>query len=297
MSNKREQESVIFTRYLYIKEEVETSLLLSILDKKKDEAFFWGYELYYSGYQVEVLALLSQIYHDFYARLNPNLGKFLNECVVNWDEHRNRDHIIGIIILNMVSRKYSLHNFTNRNNYLLDNAIRYSVCNTSPEYTSPNYTLSEYDAIDKKVFIVLNASEISSYRNKSENDILPNALLKTVCKYTPASRIQVSSKNIDNNIKDIYYYHWVYYASFSPIWIERIREFGGVPNNETRKIDFPDDESSDKFYELYDYEPDEQPMSVQNKNIPIQESTPLTWYTFIQKYDTAPTQSFYSICK
>ena len=59
-----------FTRYLYPKELVMQSLFLSILDKKTDEALFWGYELYYSGFDNIVYEYLFQIYHIIYSYVN-----------------------------------------------------------------------------------------------------------------------------------------------------------------------------------------------------------------------------------
>ena len=37
--------NLVFTRYLYLKDEVKLSLLVSILNKS-DDAIFWAYELY-----------------------------------------------------------------------------------------------------------------------------------------------------------------------------------------------------------------------------------------------------------
>jgi hypothetical protein len=61
----------VFTRYLYIKSEVEVSLLVSILEKKNDAALFWAYELFYSGFANEVIPLLWRVYFEFFATLNP----------------------------------------------------------------------------------------------------------------------------------------------------------------------------------------------------------------------------------
>ena len=49
---------MILTRYLYFKDDVLCSLFFSILNKEKDEALFWAYELYYSGYEEETVEYL-----------------------------------------------------------------------------------------------------------------------------------------------------------------------------------------------------------------------------------------------
>ena len=51
---------LIFTRYLYVKDEVRISLLVSIL-KKSDDALFWAYELYYSGFKNELFELINDM--------------------------------------------------------------------------------------------------------------------------------------------------------------------------------------------------------------------------------------------
>ena len=56
----------VFTRYLYEKDEVKMALLIAILNKT-DDAIFWAYELYYSGFTDELIELLWKIYYDFYA--------------------------------------------------------------------------------------------------------------------------------------------------------------------------------------------------------------------------------------
>ena len=67
---------IIYTRYLYIKDEVRVALLVSILNKS-DDAIFWGYELYYSGFQIELFELIVKIYYDFFATLNPSFEQYL----------------------------------------------------------------------------------------------------------------------------------------------------------------------------------------------------------------------------
>lgn len=67
---------LVFTRYLYLKDEVKIALLLSILNKSND-AIFWAYELYYSGYKNELFAFIWQIYYDFFATQNPTFAAYL----------------------------------------------------------------------------------------------------------------------------------------------------------------------------------------------------------------------------
>ena len=74
--NKLIGSDLVFTRYLYVKDEVRISLLVSILNKS-DDAIFWAYELYYSGFKTELLNLIWKIYYDFFATLNPTFEQYL----------------------------------------------------------------------------------------------------------------------------------------------------------------------------------------------------------------------------
>lgn len=62
------------TRFLYPKDEVELSFMISLLSKEPCETcLFWACELIYSGFDIS--ALIWSIYYDFYAQLNPSLFK------------------------------------------------------------------------------------------------------------------------------------------------------------------------------------------------------------------------------
>ena len=74
---------LVFTRYLYIKEEVRIGLLVSILNKS-DDAIFWGYELYHSGFKHEFFNLIWKIYYDFFATLNPAFEVYLLKKHKEW---------------------------------------------------------------------------------------------------------------------------------------------------------------------------------------------------------------------
>ena len=51
----------VLTRFLYIKDEVLLSLLISILEKDYDQSLFWASELYYSGYEKETMEYIDAI--------------------------------------------------------------------------------------------------------------------------------------------------------------------------------------------------------------------------------------------
>ena len=69
-----------------------------------------------------------------------------------------------------------------------------------------------------------------------------------------------------------YYDDWLYYASFSPLWKNRIEEYDGIIDHKNHKVDFDDTEiyindntRFEEFYNHYNLEPDEQPNFVNFK--------------------------------
>mgnify|MGYP001230448256 CR=1 FL=1 len=74
-------------------------------------------------------------------------------------------------------------------------------------------------------------------------------------------RFNYKHKNIVNN----YFNNWEFMANKSEIWKGRIEEcFGKVDMN---KINFPNSELEEKFYDKYNLEPDEQNLETHNKSI------------------------------
>jgi hypothetical protein len=104
--------SIQFTRYLYIKDEVKISILISLL-KKNREALFWAYEFYYSGFSTELWDYFWTIYYDFYASLNQHFKKFLFEKQQKWNiniansQYAEADKIIAQIINNFHIRPWN----------------------------------------------------------------------------------------------------------------------------------------------------------------------------------------------
>ena len=105
----------VFTRYLYEKEEVKLSLLFSIL-KRKEDAAFWAYELYYSGFKDELTTLFWQIYYDFFATLNPAFNIYLLKQL---KEPIKDDKIVAQLVENFKIRPFNLDVFMLRHHVKL----------------------------------------------------------------------------------------------------------------------------------------------------------------------------------
>jgi hypothetical protein len=105
---KLPNDDLIFTRYLYIKDEVKTALLISILNKS-DDAIFWAYELYYSGYKNELYAFIWQIYYDFFATLNPSFEQYLNKMLKfnKINDKETEDKLVSTIVQDLLIRPFN----------------------------------------------------------------------------------------------------------------------------------------------------------------------------------------------
>ena len=133
---------LVFTQYLYIKEEVRIALLVSILNKSDDD-IFWTYELYHSGFKQELLNLIWKIYYDFFASLNPAYESYLlkkhKELIMVSD--RNQERVVSSIIQDLLFRPYNTDIFMLRNiceNFEVD--ITYHHCSEKITHTDNVYT-------------------------------------------------------------------------------------------------------------------------------------------------------------
>jgi hypothetical protein len=258
-----EKPSIIFTRYLYIKHEVEISLILSVLGKRKDEALFWAYELYYSGFEYDAFELLSILYEDYFQEHDEGerLGTFLNAQCLRWSDDNSSDDTIANIVLNMIRTKY-----------------RFSPKKESRIVVSTEVASYEPTATGSRGFyIVATQEDIAKYKTLTQEGQDPAKILAKVCLFTPIrsqdvelpsrpKKVQYDSDGIA--IRTKYGHHWLYYASLSPVWKFRINLYGGTTNHDKKRIDFSDDESADRFNDQYFYDPEEQNIEIMRRNIP-----------------------------
>lgn len=330
----------IFTRYLYIKEEVAVALLASLLNKDKDQALFWAYELHYSGFTQELLDILWRLYFEFYAVLNPALAVYL--LAKQKENEKTPIMLIAIIINNLIIRKFNLDVFFLKevacnfeadpddlpplsdcfalNNY---EAIAHYIIETEDDkeivdlatayFQGHNINMSKLfkkhsgksvliarimhcymlihnkAAIGKNLYVIVEPADLVIYETISistPRKLLPMAVRYSVDYY---HMLYLFKKERGPMILKQYYNDWLYYASFSPIWIERIEEHSGTINHDTKNITFADETDEDTFNDHYWYEPDEQAKIVQERNIPSIRQT--TWGAFFAKYQGTGTRT------
>jgi hypothetical protein len=333
----------IFTRYLYIYDEVKIGLLTSLLNRK-ESTLFWAFELYYSGFEEELIDFLWKIYYMFYFTLNPGFQEYFSKKLVGGVDPK----LIATIVENLMIRPYNCDVF-----FLLsfgpnsDDALSLTLDNIRPillsktrkniheifqsvledcKFIEEKYKISYLKKwkkttktiiniermrlitvayiihlfslerglpMGKNLYLTIEPEKLVGYEtilydtdertNKRAYNILPLAYVHSIDEDNYLSLFPLERSRVEN-IKDCYWYHWEYYASFSPIWKKRIEKYGGVLNEERKRVVFEDGSYEEEmFYEQYNYEPDEQKIEVQRKsiqNIVIE----MTWTMFYEKH-------------
>jgi hypothetical protein len=346
----------VLTRYLYIKQEVELALLLSLLNKNEESSLFWGYELYYSGFLKELFDLLVKIYYDFYATLNPSFGVYIQKKYNEYIHMKTpiEDRVISMIINNFIIRPFNLdvfmlkkiiqcniysadigdkndfinyiknNKFINISNYIYKSGFNNTQLKQLLEITIDYFNsiminlnklkiLNEWDKnkiIDKKtlllsmimyyysllfklkmgknIYVFVPPEDVVIYETLFADNItktyriLSSTVIYDINESNYLNLFELTRYNV--NFIEAYLNNWLYYASFSPIWSDRIKKYNGTINNELKKIDFNSETlDEDNFYDQYNYEPDEQPTHIQNKSIGVINNNN-TWKDFYYKY-------------
>jgi hypothetical protein len=241
---------ITLTRYLYIKEEVMISLVISILEKNREESLFWAYELYWSGFQEETFEFLMSFYGEMFESLNPRLKKFLQSQVDSWKQDHNKHFTLGTIVRNLAdkSRKFQVDTFVLKVPPIVDSKIK-----------------------DHKFYIELEDKDITQYDTISPvQGELPRLTLGKVCRFSTRKEYNnifgSGHKSLaQKEILDASTMKWDYYASFSPVWKERIEDHNGKIDDVIKRIVFDDEDDQEEFYDRYGYEPDEQCIGILSK--------------------------------
>lgn len=333
-----------FTRYLYGKDEVEISLMTNLLNRNED-AIFWAYELFHSGFVKELTILLWKIYYDFYAVINPTFETYLVTKLKDID--LIDDKLVYTIIKNFMIRRHNidvfiLRNIVNEFDIECDKNIDLICLLDSKDYlTISSFILSleeeqvvevynkvvsyfsklglkidskkairqfEKQTITNRILLLSRVIHYFSVLHKKKMGrnlyihVEPkeciiyetiNSNLTKPYKILPLARIccidsgnYLSLFNLKRDKTDMttaYRENWLYHASFSPLWNEKINDYNGEIFIDKKTVIFNDDEDEEKFREKYDYEPDEQNKDVQDKS--IQEiKCERTWSSFYKEH-------------
>jgi len=333
----------IFTRYLYEKQEVEIALLLALLEKNMEESLFWAYELYYSGFQIELFEYFIRIYYDFYATLNPAFGIYLvikyNEYFIEKKEVLE-DRFISMTIHNFITRPYNVDVFILKqkkiNNISIQSKSLEEILGTNVFEEITNYILkleniteeivekitSTFNNSSRKhldiykkynidcivdlktllLFIVMHSYSFIQNKKMGKNiyvivkEDVSYQTLNVKPSYKTLTSVGLYNinrsaficlfhlKREKENIENAYLNDWLFYASFCPLWSQRMAFYGGKRNKEKKCILFEEEDLEEEFYNHYNLEPEEQSKEIQNKSISKIRYDCNNWSTFIETF-------------
>ena len=237
-------ENYILTRYLYSFVEAKQSLFLCILKHDFEQALYWGYELYFSGFDEEIFDFSCVMVDEFY-RKKVSMKKYINAEKSKWIKNPENHILPGNCIALLCNNTLNIINFVKsffgvnckkEEENIMQNDNKYSM---TDELLKPLFTFQDHNIFPYKVLkMVQKHSPVKHYRD----------LLRTI--------IPINSDEIRDR-------KWLYYASKSPVWYERIIQYKGVINEEDETISFENDDNLEDFYNHWGYEPDEQSKEIQ----------------------------------
>ena len=107
---------MILTRYLYNKNDVFIVLLVSLLEKDKERTLFWAFELYHSGFEIEVFEFILKVYREYYEKYNPKFKRYFLDKYNQWRSIKEymtiieKERILSSLLLNLLFRSYKEKN-------------------------------------------------------------------------------------------------------------------------------------------------------------------------------------------
>ena len=264
------QISLAFTRYLYQMIEVKQSLFIALLDHNPEEALFWTYELYYSGFEEEVYNYVLTIYNTIYKKQNPSLHANFDAKHTKWQDGLSDGTDIGSIVYTLALRPYCLVDFTRK--YLYANIESrgttindtHFIVNLTPEYISQYATHDPHPASDIHRCRVL--ENVGKYSICKEYNRLFNTITHT-------------------DFADAFTQKWLYYASFSPIWENRIILHNGLIDYDAETVTFANEDDEEAFRSTWDYEPDEVSHTVFTRCCGTGNETMISVKDFCERYN------------
>jgi hypothetical protein len=265
------------TRYLYSAVEVRQSLLFAILDGQLDEALFWAFELYYTddfvgGEVIDESAFryVVEIYHTIFQKHNAGIEKWIQTKLHTVD----KAVALGSLVQTLIGRQYSVCDFITT--YLHIKCI--DKASSDPPL--------------KKLCILLRKEDITKYETVCNDD--PRKILKDGCRYAVRQNANAIFQTfVPDNMLELWRNGWLYYAARSPVWLHRIEEFEGAVNDETKTVDFDDEDYdeddttlSERFYLKWNYDPDEQGVEIRDRIIgkSSDDTVQMTVQSFCCKY-------------
>jgi len=232
--------NLLLTRYLYNKSAILFSLQCAIREKDTKQALFWAYELYYSGYQTEIIHLLLSMYN---ATRFPKLYKCLQKKYKEWQTEDNAcPTYLGILVVNLVQTA----RITVEKSPVL--IIMVKDADIRPYKTKPIHPCKPWQYLQK----------CCEYAVKVPTEILGH---QADASYREQNSAQSNAKNFFQSFST--QTQWLYYAYPCPLWKMRLRKYNVKPDHVKKDVEFDTEEAMEDFMAKYGFEPDEQPLAIQ----------------------------------
>ena len=256
---------LILTRYLYSFIDVRQSLFLNILDGNHEEALYWAYELYWSGFTGCTFEHLLETYDMMFIE-DEMIKERMRGEYNKWRLDNSLYENLGTIVINLCFQSYRISKFVDKFFKIKCNDM--SNCRES-----------------SNLYININKKDVEKY-SINYDDEKRYKILRMEYKYnlrTEYSKIfQLTEIDIVERKEELVS-NWEYYAYKCPYWREAIDKYEGVIDN--NKIVFKSDDNHENFYEKYGLEIDEQSLKIIDIALGITVGGQKTMKEFIQKYN------------
>jgi len=234
--------TIVLTRYLYNKPDVLRSLRWAIFSQQTEEALFWAYEIYYSGFEEEIMGFLFELGCDYYVNARPQFKETWRQWAIEWTKTKNID-LLPTMIINLAKRQPSLiDSAATRDTFRFIIRGKHSI-------SGRKYEAAEMEKEVRRPYKMLPAVSLYSIRIR---EIM-------------AETRETHEEYIERT-HNAYLDKWMYYAWQSPIWRARFEEYGAVLHSTEETVVFPDEDKEEEFMEKWNYEPDEQKIEIHNKH-------------------------------
>lgn len=259
------------SRYLYDRYEIKQSLLICILQRDREQALFWVYELYYSGWQESAFMYLILICNKLFYELDW-LPDYMELQYDLWKE-TPYDEIIGNSVCLLCSLEYSLVEFAKEYfSVEIKKMARYKTT-----YNKLDIELMKEDTTEKYKTVVM--------------DDCPRKTLLAIKGYSSHHEYQELFGHSNKSGK-AEYDSWLIYASKSPLWRKRIEECKGIVDLEEDTVTFQNDQHEELFYNKWNFEIDEQSVVIQQQRYVSEDKkiTQVSLKDFLKRFG-------YTICR
>jgi hypothetical protein len=148
----------------------------------------------------------------------------------------------------------------------------------------------------RNFYVKVSPEEVVQYETIVVTDGLKSyRILRNACVCSVDEQKWLRLFALERNNNNIFNDKWLYNASFSPIWFDRIKMYKGYVDYVKCVVCFTDPELEEAFYNNYDYEPDEQPLFVKIRTKMVEDQNEeqeqnedqeerKTWQHFYEKY-------------